>query len=126
MKRFGYLRDPLFLTACASYALNRWWLKSHVHSAFLHGQFNDCLLIPCALPLVLWMQRRLDLRRHDDFPSIGEIAFHVAIWSVLCEVIGPHLMRTTGDARDVLAYAAGGFIAWLWWRWQAQNEPRCA
>ena len=126
MKRFGYWRDPLFLTTCVFYVLNRWLLKSHIHSAFLHGQFNDCLLIPCALPLVLWLQRRLGLRLHDNFPSSGEIVFHLVVWSVLCEMIGPHLMRVTGDVRDVVAYAIGGFLAWCWWRWQAQTSLRGA
>lgn len=115
MKRFAYWRDPLFLAACVLYALNRWLVKPHVHSPFLHGQFNDCLLIPCALPLILWLQRQLGLRAQDDFPSAGEIGFHLVVWSVLFEFIGPHLMRVTGDVRDVVAYAIGSFIAWCWW-----------
>ena len=121
MKRFAYWCDPLFLAACALYALNRWEVKPHVRSPFLHGQFNDCLLIPCALPLVLWLQRRLGLRKHDEFPSASEIGFHLVVWSVLCEVVGPHILRVTGDIKDVVAYCGGGLVAWLWWRWQAQN-----
>ena len=126
MKTFGYWRDPLFLTTCALYAANRWLVKPHVHSPFLRGQFNDCLLIPCALPLVLWLQRQFGLRGHDEAPSGGEILFHLVIWSVLFEVIGPHLMRVTGDVWDVVAYSAGGVIAWRWWRWRAQAAPRGA
>ncbi len=49
MSRFGYLRDPLFLIAVAGYVLNRWLLKPLVPSPFLHGHFNDLLLIPAAL-----------------------------------------------------------------------------
>ncbi len=120
MKRFGYCRDPLFLLACALYALNRWAVKPHVHSLFLRGQFNDCLLIPCALPPVLWLQRRLGLRREDGFPTGQEIIFHLVVWSVLFEVIGPHIMNVTGDIWDAVAYAAGGLVAWLWWRSQAK------
>ena len=116
VNRFGYWRDPLFLAGCALYALNRWGLKPHTHSAFLHGQFNDLLLIPCALPLVLWMQRRLGLRKHDHFPDAGEIALHVIVWSVLCEGIGPHILPVTGDVKDVIAYALGAVLAWAWWR----------
>lgn len=123
MKRFNYWRDPLFCVCCGLYAVNRWLVKPHVHSPFLRGQFNDCLLIPCALPLVLWLQRRLGLRRHDGFPAAGEIAFHVVVWSVWCEVIGPHLMRVTGDVWDAVAYAGGGLVAWLWWRRQSQTSP---
>ena len=124
MKRFAYWRDPLFLAACVLYALNRWLVKPHVHSPFLHGQFNDCMLIPCALPLILWLQRRFGLRANDDFPSAGEIGFHLVVWSVLFELIGPHLMRVTGDAWDVAAYVVGGLIAWLWWRSRTQTSLR--
>jgi hypothetical protein len=124
MKRFGYWRDPLFLTACELYALNRWLVKPHVHSPFLRGQFNDCLLIPAALPLVLWLQRRLWLRRDDEFPSAGEIGFHLIVWSLVCEGIGPYLLRGTGDFRDVVAYTGGAVFAWLWWRGQKQTSVR--
>lgn len=120
MKRFGYWRDPLFLTGCALYALNRWCVRPHVHSPFMRGQFNDCLLIPCTLPLLLWSQRRLGLRRHDEFPQAGEIIFHLFIWSVLFEIIGPYIMYVTGDVRDIVAYGAGGLVALCWWRWQAK------
>lgn len=123
MKSFGYFRDPLFLTGCALYALNRWVLKPHFHSPFLRGQFNDCLLIPCALPVILWLQRRLHLRPTDEFPTTEEVVFHLVVWSVLFEGIGPHIMRTTGDIRDVAAYAAGALVALVWWRTQAKTSP---
>jgi hypothetical protein len=115
MRPFGYGRDPLFLMCCALYAVNRWAIKPHVHSPFLHGQFNDLLLIPCALPLVLWLQRQLGLRQHDAPPTVGEIAFHLVAWSLLMEVVGPHLVRVTGDPLDVLAYAVGGALAGIGW-----------
>ena len=122
MKRFGYWRDPLFVVGCALYGLNRWVLKPHVHSDFLHGQFNDILLIPCALPLVLWLQRQLGLRHHDLPPTLREIAFHLAVWSALFEVVGPHFLRVTGDPLDVLAYAIGGAVAGIWWHLSAQRR----
>ena len=125
MKRFGYWRDPLFLVGCILYASNRWVLKLHVASPFLHGQFNDCLIVPCALPVMLGLHRWLGLRADDRFPTFQEIAFHVAVWSVLCEVVGPQFMRVTGDAKDVLAYAAGGGVAWLWWQ-RERLWSRCA
>ena len=80
------------------------------------------LLIPCALPVALWLQRRLGLREHDRPPSNAEIALHLLVWSVLFEVIGPHIMRTTGDPLDVLAYIVGGIAAAFWWHrttWRA-------
>lgn len=116
MSGFRYLRDPLFLVGCTLYALNRWVVKPWTSSPFLHGQFNDLLLIPCALPPVLWIQRKLGARLHDAPPRAGEIVAHLIVWSLLFELAGPHLMRTTGDVLDVVAYAAGGLFSALWWR----------
>lgn len=116
MNSFSYWRDGLFLAACSLYALNRWILKPRIHSAFLHDHFNDLLLIPCALPLLLLLQRWLNLRLHDQPPTPGEIALYLVVWSILFEVIGPHIMpRAVGDPWDVVAYVVGGIIAGLWW-----------
>ncbi|HLH55253.1 MAG TPA: hypothetical protein VKY92_16740 [Verrucomicrobiae bacterium] len=116
MNAFGYLLDPLFLITCFLYALNRWALKPHIHSAFLHDHFNDVLLIPCALPPLLFIQRWLNLRRHDLVPTWGEIGLYLVVWSILFEVVGPHIMPwTVGDPMDVVAYVAGGVLAGLWW-----------
>jgi hypothetical protein len=115
MRRFRYALDPLCLGACALYALNRWVLKPRIHSAFLHSHFNDLLFIPAALPLVLWLQRRLGLRTSDGPPEAREIALHFVVWSVMAEIVAPHFAHVTGDWRDVLAYAAGALAAWAWW-----------
>ena len=116
MKRFGYTWDGLFLLACSLYALNRWVLKPRFHSPFLHDHFNDLLLIPCALPLLLLFQRWLRLRTHDQPPTWGEIALYVVVWSILFEAIGPHIMPwTVGDPWDAVAYAVGGVLSGLWW-----------
>jgi hypothetical protein len=82
----------------------------------LSGYFNDLLLIPCALPLFLQLQRWSGLRQHDEPPRTSEIAFHLAVWSILFEVIGPYLMRTVGDPWDIAAYAAGAIVSGLWWQ----------
>jgi hypothetical protein len=115
VRRFRYCRDPLFLTACVLYAANRLWGKGHLHVAFLHNQFNDLLLIPCALPPVLWLQRRFGMRNNDAPPTLWEMSFHLVIWSVIFEVIGPHISHATGDFRDILAYAAGALVSALVW-----------
>jgi hypothetical protein len=113
---FRYLRDRLFLLACLLYAVTRWGLKPHLHTFLLHGYFNDVLLIPAALPPLLFAQRWLDLRKHDEPPTAGEITLNLFIWSILFEVIGPHLTRrATGDPWDVVAYVVGGLLAGLWW-----------
>ena len=117
MKRFRYLFDPLCLACCAAYALNRWGIKPHTHLALFRFWFNDFLLIPCALPPMLLIYRRTGLRNHDAFPTGLEIFSHPVLWSLLFEVIGPHLMRgVTGDSLDVVAYAAGAALAFGWWR----------
>jgi hypothetical protein len=116
VKKFRYLGDGLFLASCSLYALNRWCIKPRVHSAFMRFHFNDMLLIPCALPVLLMMQRWLRLRTIDDPPMWGEIALYTFFWSILFEVIGPHLMRrATGDPWDVVVYVIGAVGAGLWW-----------
>jgi hypothetical protein len=121
MRKFGYVRDPLFVVCCVAYATNRWVLKPHLANWFLHSYFNDVLLIPCALPPALLVQRWLKLRTHDDPPQAGEVIFQWAVWSILFEWIGPHIMRgVTGDPWDVVAYGAGGLLALAWWRRRPQ------
>ena len=124
MNRFGYLRDPMFLAAASAYALNRWLLKRLLPSPFLHGHFNDLLLIPAALPVVMWMQRLAGLREHDLAPSWAEMGLHLAVWSLICEFIGPlWLHHGTADWWDVVAYAVGGIAACFWWNWSAGKLP---
>ncbi|MCC5022584.1 MAG: hypothetical protein J6386_07205 [Candidatus Synoicihabitans palmerolidicus] len=117
MKPFGYARDALCLSAIAFYALNRWGLKPQVHGGILHDHFNDVLLIPAALPLVLGVQRLLKWRDQDGPPTPGEITLHLVIWSFLCEVAGPRFVdHATADWWDVVAYLTGGLLAGLWWQ----------
>jgi len=124
MRRFTYLRDPIFLVSCLAYAFNRWLIKPHVHAGVFHSYFNDFWLIPCALPPILWLHRKLGLRTHDGAPQISEIVLHLFFWSVLFEWVGPRFVpHTTGDVRDVIAYALGAIVAGLWWhreRWLAR------
>jgi hypothetical protein len=116
LNAFRYLLDPLFLLSSSLYALNRWGLKPRLHNAFLHDHFNDLLLIPCALPPLLLIQRWLRLRQDDQVPKVGEIALYLLVWSILFEVIGPRIMPwTVGDPWDVMAYVVGGVLAGLWW-----------
>jgi hypothetical protein len=122
MKPFRFLRDPLFLGAVFGYALNRWWLKQLLPGTFLHGYFNDLLLIPAALPVVLWLQWLVGLRKDDHAPSWAEMSMHLVVWSAICEFIGPHwLHHGTADVWDVVAYAVGGVVACLWWNRSAQQ-----
>jgi len=116
MKKFGYIWDPLCLAALVAYAVNRWLLIPIVPSAFLHGTFNDLLLIPAALPPVLWIQRQLGWRTHNRPPTPAEIFGHWAIWSLVCEGLAPRILtRAVADFHDVVAYGIGALFAGLWW-----------
>ena len=116
LRRFAYLRDGLFLAGCVLYAANRWLIKPWSAGGFFAWWFSDLLLIPCAAPVLLWIERRTGLRRHDNPPTAGEIGFLLVLWSVLFEWIAPHFIsRATSDWRDIVAYAVGGLIAWAWW-----------
>jgi ubiquinone/menaquinone biosynthesis C-methylase UbiE len=44
------------------------------------------------------------------------VAAHVIGWSILFEVIGPHIMPTVGDPWDAVSYACGGTAAFFCWR----------
>lgn len=121
---FKYLRDRLFLTSVALYALNRWALKPSLPEGelFFRGHFNDLLVIPCALPPMLLLHRLLGLRRTDEPPCVGEVAMHLAVWSVFFEVIAPLVTASArADAWDVVAYCAGGLTAWAVWNRRATH-----
>lgn len=118
MTRFRYARDPLCVAACACYAANRWLVPFALKGAFMRNYFNDTLLIPAALPLMLWLQQYLGLRPAQERPRWPEIVMHVAVWSVAAELISPHLFsHATGDPWDVAAYAAGALISGVFWQY---------
>jgi hypothetical protein len=117
VKRYGYARDPVCVVACACYAANRWLLPTAFGGPFLRNYFSDVLLIPAALPLVLWCQSRLGLRPADLKPQRSEILLHLAVWSVVAELIAPGMFsRATGDPWDIVAYAGGALASGLIWR----------
>lgn len=117
MRRFRYGRDALCIGACAAYAVNTWLVPDSWRTPFLREHLNDLLLIPAALPLLLWAQRRLGLRADDNPPRWTEIALAVALWSVAAEIVAPRLFAgATADWRDAVAYTAGAVVAGVWWR----------
>jgi hypothetical protein len=120
VNKFRYARDRLCGVACAFYAVNRWALPLSLKGAFLRNHFNDLLFIPAALPLMLWLQRKLGLRHTDAYPDWSEVLLHLVVWSVAAEVIGPRLFaHATGDGWDVAAYAAGALVSAMIWRFSA-------
>jgi len=124
VRPFAFYRDGLFWLACTAYSANRWLVKPHVSSAFVRGHLNDVWLIPCALPLVLWLHERCGLRTEGP-PRLAEIAGHVAGWSVPFEWIGPrYLPWTTADAWDVVWYGVGATLGWVWWQRVSRAERK--
>jgi hypothetical protein len=83
----------------------------------LRNHLDDCLLIPAALPPLLYMFRKLGLRRHDSPPSIREVAEWTILWAFAFEWAFPRFLhRGVSDLRDVLGYATGALVSWLLWR----------
>ena len=86
--------------------------------------FADRRLVPTALPVLRWVHAGLGWRRADAPPTAGEIALHLAVWTVACEMVGPRFLAgVTGDPWDALAYAVGGLLAWAWWNRSAWLRP---
>ncbi len=124
-RRFAYVGDRLFLVAVFLYAMNRLvWKPEHPGHGFFHDHFNDVLLIPAALPLVLWVHRKFGWRTHDGPPRAGEVVLHLVVWTLVCEVIGPKMLGMgVGDPLDAASYGIGAVIAWWWWhRWAEGTE----
>ncbi|MCB9877257.1 MAG: hypothetical protein H6835_06600 [Planctomycetes bacterium] len=119
---FRYWRDPLCVGAAVVYALNRYWWKPLLpgSASFVHGYLGDVLLLPVLVPIALAVQRRLGLRAHDGPPTVVELLVHWMLWSWCFEWLGPRLPAlapgAVADPWDLLAYAAGGMLAALWWR----------
>jgi hypothetical protein len=135
MKRFGYLQDPLFCVSLTAYAVNRLVILPHLHGflhahgewlwPFLHSHFDDLLMMPVALPVVLWLQRLGGLRNHDRPPGWREMSAHCAVWSVMAKIIGPFWLHIgTADPWDILYFAAGGIAACFWWNRHAFTVSR--
>ncbi len=118
-QRFGYLADRTFIGACFLYAANRFWGKPLLGDSlpFLRNHLDDCLLIPAALPPLLYLFRKLGLRYADSPPMLREIAWWTLLWSIAFEWAFPRFLhKGVADWRDVLAYAAGATVSWLLWR----------
>ncbi|HEX7653284.1 MAG TPA: hypothetical protein VF607_07240 [Verrucomicrobiae bacterium] len=131
MKGFGYLRDPLCWGALSLYAVNRLLIRPHAgpyfHShfpglaSFLNAHFDDLLLLPAALPVVLWLQRAFGWRRHDEPPGWGEMWLHLLVWSVMAKIIGPHYLHIgVMDPWDLLYFTLGGVSAVGWWQYRSR------
>ncbi|MBT5705428.1 hypothetical protein N9B57_03745 [Verrucomicrobia bacterium] len=116
---FRYALDPICWLACVLYVANRVWLANDGGGPIASGYFNDFLMIPCALPFILWVHCLLGWREKAAYPTLPELLGHLIVWSIVAEGIGPMLIAgAVSDFRDVLAYAGGALVAGLWWQIQ--------
>lgn len=122
-RRFRYCGDRVFLVSFGIYLLNRLVLRPYVPlktTTFFAWYLNDVLCIPFCLPPVLYLYRRLGLRRRDAFPTRLEIIVHFLVWSIFFEWIAPVYLHSifpmaVSDPWDVVAYAVGAAIAGQFW-----------
>ena len=126
---FRYLRDPLFVFCLALYAINRWILKSYFPNEFSQGYLNDLICLPFWVPIMLFMMKKLHMRRYDGPPTGAELLIPLILWSWLFEVYlpGVELFKgvATADHLDVLCYADGGLVGAVFWRvWYRERTDR--
>lgn len=121
---FKYLKDPLFLASVTIYFLNRFIVKPLTLGKvdFFHCYLNDLICIPFWLPIVLFLTRKVGLRRHDEPPDIYELCFYLLLWSFMFEFVGPSYGRyfnyPVADPWDILCYAIGCIIAGFYWNFE--------
>jgi hypothetical protein len=125
-RRFGYWADPICVGCAILYGLNRWYLKPHrIGGHFTIAYLNDVMCLPLFVPLILYVQRLLNIRKHDGYPRLWEVLQQWVIFSVWFKIIlvrFPHVFRVARDPLDILAYLAGGLLAYaIWHSW----ERRC-
>jgi hypothetical protein len=126
--RFLYLADPLFLACVQAYAVNRFLLRPNLDLRFLHHYFNDLICIPFWVPIMLFFQKLLRLRRDDAPPQTGEILIPLILWSFAFEVWLPRTEVLRGkaiaDPIDIVCYSLGALgAAWFWRFWYRGAVP---
>src|SRR4051812_46353187 len=109
-RRFGYVFEPLCLSAITCYLVYRFALRpaGWGTTGWIRAYLNDLLCFPIFITAVLLVHRGLGLRRHDGPPTVFELGLHFVVWSVYFEGIAPRMTdtyRTTADPLDVVAYA---------------------
>ncbi|MDB5290669.1 MAG: hypothetical protein JWL69_1910 [Phycisphaerales bacterium] len=124
---FRYLADPVCIASLVLYTINRYFLKPHhIGGWFTHGYFNDVLCLPLFVPMILYAQHLIGLRKHFGFPRLWEIFQNWVVFTVVFQVVIPRFPKTfiaAGDPYDILAYLAGGVIAWIYWSAPARHAP---
>jgi len=117
---FRYLSDPLFLSCFVLYFTNRWVIKPLLPNSFSQDYLNDLICIPFWVPIMLFMMRKLGLRRDDVPPRGYEILIPLILWSAVFELwlprFAPFRDLAFSDYVDVLFYAIGALLASLFWK----------
>ena len=119
---FRYLTDPLFLVCFSAYFGQRMLKTYDLSTPLLSSYLNDVICIPFWIPVMLWVERRVGLRPHDDPPHAFEVVIPLLLWALVFEVALPITKTFSGlavpDPNDVLCYAVGAFVStrfWAWW-----------
>lgn len=123
--RFGYLKDPLFITFFCLYWVHRGVANLDCSTPFLRSYLNDLLCAGFWVPILVWATKQCRLRSHDGPPSAVEIVIPLLIWSVVFEawpiVIDLLKVPSVADPNDILAYWFGAMVAAAFWRWHYRS-----
>lgn len=118
--KFLYLRDPLFLSTVVIYFINRFIFERYSSNYFWSSYLNDLICVPFWIPIGLYIQSILGLRKNDLAPESYEIIIPLLVWSLLFEVVLPLFpffsREMTADPNDILFYSLGALIAALFWK----------
>ena len=118
---FAYLKDPVFLMCFCLFWINRNLEQCELSTPLLRSYLNDIICIPFWVPIMLWMQKKTGLRKHDRPPESFEIVIPLVVWAVLFEVVIPGhrewAVPAVADPYDVLCYSVGSLVAVVTWRW---------
>ncbi len=119
----AFFRDPMWMVAMACYASHRCWQWYFPGAGWMDSYWNDFLMLPCALPLILWLYGLLGLRDDSIKPLGIEILGHGILWGLMAEMVGPLVFdHSVGDPWDLVAYAAGGLVLYLRWNLKLFNH----
>jgi len=117
--KFRYLTDPVFMVCLGIYLVNKLVLKPLTTNSFVHGQVCDLICVPFWIPIMLFVMRRVGLRRHDSPPQAHEILIALLVWSWSFENYIPttrlFIGRSIADHLDVLSYTIGAIVAAIVW-----------
>jgi len=111
------LKDRIFIGSLLLYLMNR--LLTYVFgfsNTLLSSYFNDFLLVPCCVPLLLFLIERCGFRKVYVPPRLIEVVIPLVIWSIAFEIVGPlYFKKGVSDFFDILAYWIGGALSWYLW-----------